>query len=111
MVALGLLGEPTAVRILRPATTDRDPLVRLEAAEGLWRLGQGDDIAVERSRNVLGNCVRRPDLSHHRQLVAIELPRQVRADCLPVVAPVVALKQNVGSEVDPRSRVRADDQG
>jgi HEAT repeat protein len=38
-VILGMLGEPTAVRVLRPMQRDPQPAVRLQVAEALWRLG------------------------------------------------------------------------
>jgi HEAT repeat protein len=36
---LGLLGEPTATRVLLPMLQDKEDSVRLQAAESLWRLG------------------------------------------------------------------------
>lgn len=40
---LGRIGNPTAIPVLKPMLKrDRDPNVRLEAAEGLWRLGDPD---------------------------------------------------------------------
>lgn len=38
-IALGLTGEPTAKRVLRPMLIDSDGNVRLNAAEAMWRLG------------------------------------------------------------------------
>ena len=38
-VVLGLLEEPSAQKILRAMVLDRDPAIRLMAAESLWRLG------------------------------------------------------------------------
>jgi HEAT repeat protein len=38
-LVLGLLGEPSAVKILMPMLFDKSPAVRLQAAEALWRLG------------------------------------------------------------------------
>ena len=38
-VVLGMLGEPTAVRVLKPMLRDREPAVRIQVAEALWRLG------------------------------------------------------------------------
>jgi HEAT repeat protein len=38
-LVLGLLGEPTASRVLLPMRYDVNPAVRLQAAEALWRLG------------------------------------------------------------------------
>jgi HEAT repeat protein len=44
VMALGLLGEPSAVRILRVTTNDREAVVRLQTAEAMWRLGQRDGL-------------------------------------------------------------------
>ena len=38
-MVLGLLGEPTATRVLAPMLYDTNQAVRLQAAEALWRLG------------------------------------------------------------------------
>jgi HEAT repeat protein len=38
-LVLGLLGEPSARKILYPMLKDRDPTVRMQASEALWRLG------------------------------------------------------------------------
>src|SRR6516162_2135942 len=65
----------------------------------LRRLRQCDNVTVKRSRHALGNRVGRPDLPHYRQLVAIELPRQIRTDGPPIVAPVVTPKELVGSKI------------
>jgi len=37
---LGLLGEPSAVKLLEPLSQDKAASVRLQASEALWRLGQ-----------------------------------------------------------------------
>ena len=39
---LGIMEEPSAARILRHQMRDSDPVVRLQAAEGLWRLHEQD---------------------------------------------------------------------
>ena len=75
------------------------------------RLGEGDDVAVERGRAVVGDGVDAPDPSHDLELVAVDLARQVGADRLPGVAAVVAAEQLVGGEVEPGVGVRADDDG
>lgn len=41
-MVLGLLGEGSAVKVLRPMQSDVSPQVRLQTAESLWRLGQED---------------------------------------------------------------------
>jgi HEAT repeat protein len=38
-LVLGLLGEPSGVKLLMPMLSDLVPAVRLQAAEALWRLG------------------------------------------------------------------------
>ena len=43
VLALGLMHEPTAQKILTPMLLDRDPLVRYQAAESLWRLDEQHD--------------------------------------------------------------------
>jgi HEAT repeat protein len=44
-MALGLLGEKSALKVLRPMQKDIDPIVRLQVAEAMWRLG--DEIGLE----------------------------------------------------------------
>jgi HEAT repeat protein len=44
-MVLGLLGEKSGLNILRALRNDRDPAVRLQVAEAMWRLG--DDQALE----------------------------------------------------------------
>ena len=74
----------------------------------LCRLGEGHDVAVERRRVVLGYRVRSPDSSHDGKLVAIKLAGKIRADRLPGVSAVIAAKEPVGGEIQPRVRMRAD---
>src|SRR5207249_9381712 len=47
-LVLGLLGEESGIRILRPMLEDRSAPVRLQAAEALWRLGdlEGRDTLI-----------------------------------------------------------------
>lgn len=46
-LALGLLGEPSALQgILRGMTADADPVVRLQVAEAMWRLGDQDGLQM-----------------------------------------------------------------
>jgi len=73
-MVLGLLGEPSAVKILAPMIYDKNEAVRLQAAEALWRLGD------ERGLNELvgASISQFPDL----QMVAIlglAAPRDRRA--------------------------------
>lgn len=42
-LALGLMHEPSASKVLTPMLVDRDPLVRYQAAESLWRLDENHD--------------------------------------------------------------------
>ncbi|HEV7301579.1 MAG TPA: HEAT repeat domain-containing protein [Tepidisphaeraceae bacterium] len=44
-MVLGMLEEPSAVKLLRPMQGDRDAIVRLQVAEALWRLGQERGLA------------------------------------------------------------------
>lgn len=39
VLVLGLLGEPSAIKILRSLRSDQDPALRLQVAEAMWRLG------------------------------------------------------------------------
>ena len=54
-MALGRLGEKSAVRILRPALKDREVEVRLQAAEALWRLGDEEGLAFLVAASISGN--------------------------------------------------------
>jgi hypothetical protein len=45
-MVLGLLGDPTARRVLLPMLSDQNPAVRLQAAEALWRLGNDHGLDV-----------------------------------------------------------------
>ena len=44
-MALGLLGEPSALKILRPMALNRNIMVFLQVAEARWRLG--DEAALK----------------------------------------------------------------
>jgi HEAT repeat protein len=44
VMALGLLGEKTAVRVLWPMQKDVDSSVRLAVAEAMWRLGEDEGL-------------------------------------------------------------------
>ncbi len=41
-LVLGLLGEPSAVNVLKPMLRDQNMAVSITAAEGMWRLGSED---------------------------------------------------------------------
>jgi len=43
-LALGLLGEPSAVLLLRPLRHDPEPSVKLQASSSLWRLNDADGL-------------------------------------------------------------------
>jgi HEAT repeat protein len=43
-MVLGLLNEPTAVRVLKPMQRDAQAAVRIQVAEALWRLGEMDGL-------------------------------------------------------------------
>ena len=85
-------------------------IVRADVNQSLLprRFGQGHTVAVERGRDALGDGVGAPDLAHDRQLIAIELSRQVTANGLPGVAAVVAAKELVRCEIEPRVCMGAD---
>jgi HEAT repeat protein len=51
---LGLLNEPTAVRVLKPMLRDREESVRLQAADSLWRLGDQEGLRVLVSASASG---------------------------------------------------------
>lgn len=53
-VALGLLDEPTAVRLLRPMREDPDSNVRLNAAEALWRLRDAEGFEALLAASISG---------------------------------------------------------
>jgi len=72
-LALGLLGEPTALRVLRGMTNDSDPDVRLQAAEALWRLGDRDGLDTL----VVGTVSQYPD-DQIICLIALAEPRDAR---------------------------------
>src|ERR1043165_1044313 len=50
-----------------------------------------------------------PDLAHHRQLIAIQIARELAADRLPRVAAIVAAIEFVRRHVETGVQVRADD--
>jgi HEAT repeat protein len=43
-LALGLLGEPSAMRVLKGMRSDREASVRLQVAEAMWRLGSEEGL-------------------------------------------------------------------
>ena len=74
------------------------------------RFRERDDVSVERRRDVLGDGVDRPDPSHDRELVAVDLARQVGADGLPALTAVVAAEDALRGEIDAGVRMRREDQ-
>src|SRR3954469_14376632 len=64
------------------------------------RLVDRADVPVLGGSLMAGDGVARPDLSHHRQTVAIELARQIGTESSPCVAAIGALEQIVRAEVD-----------
>jgi hypothetical protein len=62
---LGLLGEPSALSVLKVMRTDVDPGVRLQVAEAMWRLGSGDGLEALVGRQHQ-RLPRRPDDRHAR---------------------------------------------
>ena len=65
-----------------------------------WTLREPDRGPVHRGRIVLRDRVHAPDPAHDLELVAIQLPGQVRADDAPGVAAVVGLKELLGRVED-----------
>jgi HEAT repeat protein len=45
VMALGMMEEPTTMRLLRPMQGDRDAIVRLQVAEAMWRMGDKQGLA------------------------------------------------------------------
>lgn len=52
--ALGMMEEPTAVRVLKPMLRDREDSVRLQAADSLWRLGNQEGLRTLVSASASG---------------------------------------------------------
>ena len=73
------------------------------------RLVDRHDVAERRRRRVARDRVSRPELAHDRDLVAIEVAGEVRADARPVVAAIVGAVDVVRRPVETPRRVRADD--
>jgi HEAT repeat protein len=55
-LALGLIGEPSAVNVLIPMLADPNSAVRLQVAEALWRLGREDGLERLVSYSVSGHA-------------------------------------------------------
>ena len=77
----------------------------------LRRFSQRRSVAEESNGSILGDRVDALNLSHHRQLVAIQAARELAAKHLPGIAAIVAAKQSVSSKVKPSVRMRTDDEG
>ena len=73
------------------------------------RLADRRDRGEHRHRAVVPERVGAPRAAHDRLLEAEDVPREVRADLRPRVAAVVAAPDVLRRVVDPRVRVRADD--
>ena len=74
------------------------------------RFGDRRDVVIERRGNVLLNGLDGPDFAHQRQLVAIQLAGEIRADGDPGIAAVVAAIELLRADVEARMGVRADDE-
>ena len=72
-LALGLLGEPTGIRLLRPMQADIDPAARMQAFEAMYRLG--DERA--REKLIIGTVSAFPD-DQIISLLALAGPRDNR---------------------------------
>src|SRR6185503_15265837 len=68
----------------------------------LGRLGKRGRVAEERGGSVFSYCINAPNLAHHRQLVAIEIARELPADRGPTVTPIVSAEQFIGGEIESR---------
>ena len=74
------------------------------------RFRDGHDVPEHRGRPVLAHGVHAPHPSHHLQLVAVDVARQVSRDGAPARALVVAPEEDLGPEVEPVIVVRRHDQ-
>ena len=72
-MVLGMLGEPSAIKVLLVLRKDPEPLVRQQAAEALWRLG--DDAGME---PLIGMTVSRYPDDQLFALLALAQPRDQR---------------------------------
>jgi hypothetical protein len=70
---------------------------------------KGDDVPVELRRVVLRHRVHAVDAPHHLELVPVGLAREIGADRPPRVAAVVTPEDALRGEIEPRMRVRTDD--
>ena len=82
--------------------------VQQSAADG--RFVDRADVAEVRGSRVSRDRAVRPQLAHQRQLVAVELSRQVATECFPGVAAVRASEEVVRGEVQGPVIVRRDEQ-
>src|SRR6185312_8575939 len=73
------------------------------------RLVDSSNVAVVGRSLMTRDSIAGPDLSHHRQAVAIELSREIRSKPHPRVATVVALEEIVRAEVKSVVIVRRDE--
>ena len=64
-LVLGMLGEPSAVKVLRPMRNDPSPAVRIQAHESLWRLGDEGGL-----RSVLAGTMFRVKLESGHEVLA-----------------------------------------
>jgi hypothetical protein len=76
----------------------------------LRAFGEGRDVAVQRRGRILRDRIGSPDFPHHRQGVAVDLPREIRRDRLPAVAAIVGAIQHLRREIERCVRVGRDDE-
>ena len=57
------------------------------------------DVSIEGSRSAFCNCIHTPHPPHNRELVAVDLSRQVTVDFLPGIASIIATKKEVCREI------------
>ena len=72
---------------------------------------QRSDVAVHRGALLVGDGVEALNLAHHRNLVAVELARQITRYTRPRIAAVGALEHDIGGEVQCLAVVRTDEKG
>ena len=105
----GVLAAPGLPRVLAHL---HEAVVGPDVEEPLdeGRLLEGDDVAEEGRRGALGHGVGAPDLAHHLQRVAVDLPGEVLADGRPAVAAVLAAEDPLRREVQARRLVGREDE-
>ena len=81
-----------------------------EQALDLGRLVERRNVAVHRRALLVGNGVEALNLAHYRNLVAVQLARQVARNGRPGITAVGALEHHVGCKIERLGIVRTDQQ-